>query len=420
MFAKRNADYETLNSRLLGRILIIFFSIHASMYLNFYIASGLLTKRIRDRDVILGLTAITSLLLLGTSALSRIRNYSYLLFFTLHVSLSIFILPALYFHVSHLRPYILEAAAVYALLILQRNLSQRSLPATLTHLPSTNLLSITLPLQKKPVAKSYKPGQHIYLSLPSPVHKLRLNPFSIANLPCIDSSITLFIRPLASSTKLLSQLALSSSAQPTPLLVEGPYGSSTYFPDLLKDHTSILLIAGGVGATFTLPIYRHLLQSCAEESMTVAPKIRFVWSVRQAADAEWGLKQLRESSDGTLPAGCEIYVSGSQHHLPLTGNTIGKDSIELQERETLLNSSSDNEDNDEEPKLPSLTTPQPFTRGRPDLPTIVKKVFEDSEGGKVAVLVCGPSGLGKALRREVGGWVWKGREVFWHEEVFGW
>ncbi|KAI4265144.1 MAG: hypothetical protein L6R35_007188, partial [Caloplaca aegaea] len=124
-------SHEELNPyhRALGRILLIFLSLHASFYLNFYVQKSLLLKRIRDADVILGLLAITSLLILGTTALARIRRKNYLLFFTVHVALSISLLPILYFHVSHLRPYILESALIYALLILQRNVSQTSTPS---------------------------------------------------------------------------------------------------------------------------------------------------------------------------------------------------------------------------------------------------------------------------------------------------
>ncbi len=45
-------------------------------------------------------------------------------------------------------------------------------------------------------------------------------------------------------------------------------------------------------------------------------------------------------------------------------------------------------------------------------------------GIRVAVLVCGPTGMGTALRREVGRWVRRGGpgrwDVFWHDEEFGW
>jgi len=58
--------------------------------------------------------------------------------------------------------------------------------------------------------------------------------------------------------------------------------------------------------------------------------------------------------------------------------------------------------------------------GRPDLRAVVDEVFASGVSDRVAVLVCGPGGMGKSLRREVGRWVGEGREVFWHNEEFGW
>ena len=59
-------------------------------------------------------------------------------------------------------------------------------------------------------------------------------------------------------------------------------------------------------------------------------------------------------------------------------------------------------------------------RGRPDFRAVVDDVFEHGDGDRVAVLVCGPIGMGASVRKEVGRWVWKGRDVFWHGEEFGW
>ena len=385
------------------------------MYLNFYILNSLLLKRIQDRDVILGLCAITTFLIIGTTALAKVRDYSYRLFFIIHVVLSITLLPILYFHVAHLRAYILEAAAVYILLIAQRNVSQRSLPATLTLLPSKNsnsLLSIAIPTAPK-LLSAYRPGQHIYLSLPNLSQKLALNPFTVASLPAQDSEIRLLIRPLSGTTSLLSDLALSSKGQPAALLVEGPYGSSTYFPDLLKDHDRILLVAGGVGATFTLPIYRDLLRKLSRDPREEG-RVKFVWAVRSAQDAEWGIQTLKSDHDGTVPASLELYVSHSPHAHDHQSSAEGnsKNSIELQERENLLSSSTD--------APPTALAGANVRKGRPDLKTVVDDVFSAGAGEKVAVLVCGPKGMGRSLRKEVGRWVRRGREVWWHGEEFGW
>ena len=91
-------------------------------------------------------------------------------------------------------------------------------------------------------------------------------------------------------------------------------------------------------------------------------------------------------------------------------------SIELRERERLL----EGEDGDGREGEDGMESDSTVRYGRPDLKAIVNDVFDGKGTGKVAVLVCGPMGIGEALRKEVGRWVWMGREVFWHNEQFGW
>jgi len=418
-------SHEGLNPyhRLLGRIIIGFFSAHAALYANFYIQSNLL-HRFGSQTVILGLTAISIFILLGTSSLAKLRDYSYLLFFTLHVALSILILPILWFHVSHLRIYIVESALIYILLIAQRNLSQTPTLATLSLIPSTPsshpLLSISFPI---PLAKlrAYKPGQHIYLSLPPtsptrPWEKLRLNPFTIASSSTLNTistepttpaakppTLALLIRPLRSSTARLASLAHTSQAQPVPLLIEGPYGSATYFPDFASPTFSrVLLVAGGVGATFALPIYRDLRRGGRGVSM--------VWAVRRREEAG-GLVEEGE--------GVQVFVTGREEGGGLGDGEGEEGGIELEERVGLLSGTQEEIIEADSVEMERAQTID-FQKGRPDLRMIVDEMFKGAEVGKIAVLVCGPVGMGRSLRKEVGRWVEQGRDVFWHKEEFGW
>ena len=411
-------SHEQLNPyhRLLGRIIITFFSLHASMYLNFYIQKGLLLKRIRDWDVILGLTAITTALLIGTTALAKIRDWNYRVFFYVHVILSLTLLPTLYLHVSHLRIYILEAAAIYILLIIQRNVSQSPANATIKLLPRTNLLSMTIPLTKALSNKTFTPGQHIYLGFPSLPQKLRINPFSIANpSPTTDQKIHLVARKLNGTTALLADLA--KSPQPTPLLIEGPYGSASHFPDL-AEFDRVLFVAGGVGATFTLPLYIDLLQRAKAGGERVVEGVRFVWTVREVRDARWGIEMMREQSGG-VPEPVEVHVTGAGRGDEAL-RAKGDEAIELQERKGLMGGTRESSDVNAAGAAKDDGDAHVMKIGRPDLRAVVDEVFASGVSDRVAVLVCGPGGMGKSLRREVGRWVGEGRDVFWHNEEFGW
>ena len=406
-------SHEELNPyhRLLGRIIVILMACHACLYLNFYVQKGFLSKRIQDRDVILGLCAISSAIILFTAALARIRDYNYRLFFYIHVFLSMALLPILYFHVSHLRLYILEAAAIYILLVVQRNVSQANVEATITRLKGTDLLSIMIPLTTSVGGRSYAPGQHIYITFPTLKDKLRVNPFTIANLPHQDRKIRIVARVLAGTTSILDQMA--QNPPPTPLLMEGPYGAAEQFPQLAS-YDNVLLVAGGVGATFTMPIYRQLLN---HRSGDVGPSnLRFVWVVKDQQDATWGMQGLTLDS-GNLADGFELYITGQRLKARSTKSIVDRDDveIELQEREGLLNDEGETANGG----LDGIGKDK-VRSGRPNLGSLVDQTFKQKGGDKIAILVCGPTGMGAALRKEVGRWIATGRDVFWHNEEFGW
>lgn len=200
-----------------------------------------------------------------------------------------------------------------------------------------------------------------------------------------------------------------------PLLIEGPYGAASNFPNLLS-FDKILLVAGGVGATFTIPIYRDLVDRGIRPQ-----RVRFVWSVKTLVDARWASDYLQEGS--------EIYVTGSQ---PPAIKSMRKTShvgrgeaheIELQERVGLMDDTEGEEegadgDGDGDVDMPAHST---LFNARPNFHRVVNEIFTATPApSKVAVLVCGPGGMGAALRREVDVWVFQGREVWWHNEEFGW
>ena len=406
-------SHEELNPyhRLLGRIIVIFMACHAILFTNLYIQKGRLFKRFQDRDVIFGLSAIVSATILFTTALARIRNYSYRLFLYCHVVLSILILPILYLHVTYLRIYILEAAAIYVLLIVQRKISQDHVSATITRYKNTNLVSVSASLRHLTLARSYAPGQHVYLGFPGAKEKLQRNPFTIANHPDRDRQVKIVARVLHGTTSKLGKL-VNNQRQPVDLILEGPYGGAKHFPDF-SECDSVLLFAGGVGATFILPIYQQLMQTNGADETTCS--LRCVWAVRDQADAAWGIERLLSDS-GDLPDSFELYLTGERRHKQAPELAAGNDTneIELQESEGFLS-----EGTEESRGFESISKSK-VRKGRPDLNKLIDDAFKHTAGSKFAVLVCGPTGMGNSVRKEVGRWIGHGRDVFWHNEEFGW
>ena len=445
-------SHEQLNPyhRLLGRILIMFFTAHAALYLNFYIQANLLGKRIRDRDVQLGLAAIISFLTIGTTALSRVRDYSYRVFYVAHIILSTAILPILYFHVVHVRVYVLQTAAIHILLtIIDRYLINQHhiVSANLYPIPNTSLISIFIRPEKHfSPHRILKPGYHIYISRafiqePSSFAFTSMNPFSIANLPMdIAPQIHLVARALSGTTRKLAEAAHFHPDASYHLKMERPYGSSSYFPDLLS-YDRVLLVSGGVGATFTLPFYYALLGQISElqqrdsgAAAAQAEKLRFVWSVRDIAEAWFGINNIRRLC-GRLPSSFSLHITGNVdgENIPrvLSLDPLGSSDWEVMNAQTNSHLPTCT------PRVPTVTLDEKFKDyatkeedgedishalnfGRVNVEKLVDGVFGRNDVESVAVLVCGPGALGRDVRRCVGDWVQDGKEVFWHEEQFGW
>jgi hypothetical protein len=420
LLTRRSHEQLNVYHQILGRIIQTLLSLHAIFYINFFWQFGWLAKRVKDNDVILGLSAITTITLIGTTALSPIRRWSYRVFYFVHILGATILLPILYYHVKHIRTYILESAAVYVLNILLRFIHSKRYPGTLSIVPGTNLVQVSIPTP----TKNWKAGQHVYLTTSVPITGGTVgtlkNPFTIASLPKADGNLTLIARTLKGNTKTLAARArtASLSGQNVKLQIEGPYG--LHLPNF-SQFDRILLVAGGVGATFIVPIYRSIITSRLNApNNTNLSSIHLIWSVRKITDTNWALP-IPETSGANgnareMGAEQDLYITGSANEDAGTGSGYKEvdqgESIEMMgEREGLVGDGEEGANLEEEGVN--------IKHRRPDLRDIVDETFGGGQSGRVAVLVCGPSGMGAQVRREVGRWIRKGKSVYFHSEEFG-
>ncbi|KNG48467.1 metalloreductase fre8 [Stemphylium lycopersici] len=444
--------------QILGRITFVLFLLHTAFYLNFFILSGFLAKRIKDWDVIWGLISIILFSTISTTALGFVRRRNYRVFYISHIAIANLIIVPLFLHVSHIRIYVYEVMAVEALHLVFRALRLKTYQGTLKILPGTNLIQIRIPLPANSAALSWKAGQHVYLSRPRSKGKAptwydqwlminKTNPFTVASLPSKDKELLLVARTLKGNTKYLAELARSLSQGgsnvpmlPTaggdipilPLALEGPYGASTRLPDLW-DYDKVLLVAGGVGATFIMPIYRNMME--IHDGMPTGTHVRCIWAVQKLVETQWAFPETSSPYDeqdddagahangnGLLhgPSNVEVYVTRpSGPNLQMDASSSGAfavdsddedgEAMEMQENEQLLSM----EEQMEKPRKGMAVK-----SGRPDLSGIVDEVF--SKGAKTAVISCGPKRMTDDLRSSVEVWVKKGHDVFWYDETFGW
>lgn len=470
------ASWETLNvlHQLLGRITTILLFLHAAFYINFYVVSGMLAKKLLERVVILGIIGLVAYTVVATTALSWVRQRYYRVFIAIHIGLATALLPVLYWHVSHIRIYVLETLALYIVHSVLRSWNSNTHSATIHRIPGTNLLDISIGLTSNPSTSllsrfrgpssfAYHAGQHIYISTPTTVisRTLSTNPFTIASLPQTDRSLRLIARIADGNTALLAKKA--SLGHETLLTIEGPYGLSTHNLHLLR-YNRILLFAGGVGATFLVPLYRTLLADLSPSSgSSRRDRVRFVWSVRSEAETSWafegvseaekkgmsdrmdvwvtGPKGVSQNSDGhreykvktsderidgvfsladdeneedrdaLLPPTRHVDAQGTRRrsHSPIKSLVEAEDGVEMQ---SLLPSGAGE-------SLAKAKDSALVVRGRPDIGAIVRDTFSQGSNESVAVFVCGPKGLGRDVRKQVGRYVALGRDVWFWNEAFG-
>jgi len=242
------------------------------------------------------------------------------------------------------------------------------------------------------------------------------NPFTVAAVNPTNGDVTFVARHrggpmtaalarLAGGTKLLGGPTASQTinAEPSkvPLSIEGPYGVSTRFPQLSSgEFDRILLVAGGIGATFTVPIYRAIVNE------NPSTRVEMIWAVRTAGDATWAV------------TGNKNLLNDENVQIFLTGDDLGRGGDDgngsgAEQRSGDVEMSSMRRD-----RRRGIVTAQ-HNRKRPDLRKIVDGVFAHGADERVAVLVCGPEEMSKELRGYVGSWVRRGRVVWWHKEGFG-
>lgn len=303
----------------------------------------------------------------------------------------------------------IESLVVFIVDLAARKLTTASAEAELQLIQGTNLIKIAAKVPGN-FADRFRdfPGSHVYVSIPvasrsgsfKMLYEFMFNPFTVAAVNENSQELTLVARQLKGPmSRTFGDLASRSmSGIKVPLSIEGPYGSSRYLPSLIASQVDrVLLVAGGVGATFIMPIYQYL----ASELPTV--RIDLVWAIREAGEATW-------ASSGTEKS----ILDDDRIQLFLTGN--------------IFNSSS-NAGNAENSEIEMERIPRSRGQGktkishnakRPDFQKIVDDVFRHDQGERIAILVCGSDNMARELRRHVGIWVKKGREVWWHNENFSW
>lgn len=182
---------------------------------------------------------------------------------------------------------------------------------------------------------AHEQGQYVFVNVPE-IALLEFHPFSISSSP-LDEASSCHIKSMGTGTwtgrlHALAQKLEKEGGLPPTVNVDGPYG----LPFAFRQHTKILLMAGGIGITPLHSILRTLLLlSLSPEGLgndCCLKAVRLVWSVRDRSqialfkDTLERAKALGQNSKG-VTFDVEVFSSatvtaadedGSSAALPIT------------------------------------------------------------------------------------------------------
>jgi NAD(P)H-flavin reductase len=196
-----------------------------------------------------------------------------------------------------------------------------------------------------------------------------------------EDTVTFHLRASGNWTKKVYELA--GETPTTDIRMEGPYGSLAV--DLEYPYDTVLLVAGGIGATNCLSVGKHLLHKHPDS----LKKIHFVWSARDY-DLVREMPQLGMTSEFISPD--ETFESLSQGDAAEVASDINEGHEEPDPVvQTDIYITQTRKDQEDHTKIPDL-------RGRPNLKEIVHDTLLETNCRRVALFGCGPRDMMEDLR----------------------
>ncbi|TFY82597.1 hypothetical protein EWM64_g1407 [Hericium alpestre] len=240
---------------------------------------------------------------------------------------------------------------------------------------------------------TWTPGQHAYVILPT-VSTLptEAHPFTIASIPGDlngtpsdkEKEVVFLIRGRDGFTGRLREHAVRNGSCSVPAMLDGPYGC----PPDLRPFSTCILIAGGSGVSYTLPLMMEAVRA-ANQKRSSTRRVVFVWAVRDAAHLSW----ISEIVSKTLSAAPEwlaveprIYVTGTR--LPQQEPVLGYRSSTSSVIQSPIK-----EEKSEPPSYNSFK----ITYGRPSISRLLQEEMSIA-AGPVSVDVAGPSAIAQSVR----------------------
>ncbi|RDX53967.1 hypothetical protein OH76DRAFT_1342942 [Lentinus brumalis] len=250
--------------------------------------------------------------------------------------------------------------------------------------------TIRMTLRRK---MNWLPGQHAYVILPTVSDMpTEAHPFTIASIPrALDGSdgttekdVVFLIRGRSGFTGRLREHASRHGICRVPAFIDGPYGC----PPDLTGFTTCILVAGGSGVSYTLPLLLNLVHNARAGSSRVR-RVVFVWAAN-ADHLRWISKTLSEAIAAAQST--ELVVDPAVY---ITGPTCAIPEIPRASSATSDGSSTPSEVDEGDKELP-LYSSLKIVHGRPSIRRILQEGIDGSTG-PVSVDVSGPSALTQSV-----------------------
>ena len=255
---------------------------------------------------------------------------------------------------------------------------------------------VKLHIKTNPMDK-WKPGQHYFINFLT-CEPFQSHPFTLANNPTQvmhdghmhQQEMILFIREAAGLTQKLRAKLEKSAQNSIPVLLDGPYGGLEFD---LSAYEHVLLIAGGVGITFILPILQDVVHKM--EHGGKCKTVQLIWSVRTADAINW-----------------------IQDELEAIRAFVPKSALDISIHVTREDPEKKAED--------SFIVPFTTSHGRADLPQAIAHAANAAES--MGAAACGPIDMVLDIRNAVanvqsqiikGGDI-RANDVFLHTEEYSW
>ena len=121
-------------------------ALHAILYSSIFVRMDIFGKSIQKPKIAVALIGVTIFGTIGITSTKSFRRRAYSWFYKVHLIGSVVVLPLLFFHVEHIRIYVLESAAFVGLNALLCMSNKRKL--------SVNVGKVTATSDKTAVAHS--------------------------------------------------------------------------------------------------------------------------------------------------------------------------------------------------------------------------------------------------------------------------